>query len=253
MSKFCSRCGTENDDSYAYCKNCGKAFSPAYVQNPPPEPTNDFDGIKYNEMAEFAGANSYTVLKKLSRMQIAQSKVSWCWPVAILGLLFGPLGAAIWFFYRKMYKWAFALLGIGAVLGAATALLNKDAYFLLFDEFKAIYNAASDGTLSTQSQRYMNELNDIMQNITALRGVMIASAVNDITRFATTVLLGAFSMNIYKNHAAGKINAYKSGRTQKSPYVSGGTSGAMAFLGVVFLFVINSITGFIPFIMYLVK
>ncbi len=144
--RICPDCGTENEEEYSYCKNCGAKLeiaenkteyqynntdSGTYNPNFADAKSNGFfvdtiTGIPSDEVCAFVGKKSPDILKKFSKMEVTGSKVSWCWPVAILGLLLGPIGSAIWFFYRKMYKPALILVALGLAVNVAVGVLTKN-------------------------------------------------------------------------------------------------------------------------------
>ena len=121
-NKICSECGTENEEKFKFCKNCGKELEPQKFEQNDYNTTsnnqpygqygyNDFiipetEGIPNEEVATFVGRKAGKIIPKFAKMQATNSKISWCWPVAILSYFFGPVGAAFWYLYRKMYKMA---------------------------------------------------------------------------------------------------------------------------------------------------
>ena len=129
--KICSECGTENENDYIYCKNCGalltaapkpetvpestaqetvpktehssfrpapapEAAAPAFKPVPPVYNTENGntgytqsgapapDGIPQEEIALFIGKKSVVIKPKFIKMEITNSKTSWCWPAALL-------------------------------------------------------------------------------------------------------------------------------------------------------------------------
>lgn len=144
MSKICPACKTENKDEYVFCKNCGTPLNSekadplnsnsvngnsenfsaetAAEHIAPSEDEMIIDGVPLSEISAFVGERTNIYIKKFVKSEITRSKVGWNWGVAALSLFFGPLGAAIMFFYRKMYK-----------LG--TILLCADIPVILFSTF----------------------------------------------------------------------------------------------------------------------
>lgn len=240
----CPECKTENEQQYKYCKNCGKQLiadsgegtnqkSSTYTQNE----TNYAKGVfvenigsvKTEDVETYIGKKAVTILPKLNKMEFTGSKISWCWPVAVLSYFFGPLGAAIWFFYRKMYKAALILVAIGVVLTAGITFLSGDV-------------AALEETLTTQIESGAFDINALLEIIDSEETArsMIASSIENVVSLATMIVCGLFAYNIYKNDIVKKINQYKLRDVDPRYYrmglaTIGGTSGGMAFLGVVIM------------------
>lgn len=256
---ICPECGTENEEQYIYCKNCGTT-----LKESKPEPTlkedintnqaddsasgcysspnNDYsciDGIPYEDIQLFIGTKSNNIMPKFINMEISHSKNSWCWPPAVLAFFFGPFGAALWFFYRKMYKHAFILTAIGAVLSLITSLLTINTTSTYA---QAIIKAFTDGNMS-----------DIMPPIEGLAPSVfdtIASAIENIVNIATSVIVGIFSAYWYKNHCVAKIKEFRAMNPDNNYYklglmYLGKTSGGMLALGILLALGIGYIVTFI--------
>ncbi|MBP3599610.1 MAG: zinc ribbon domain-containing protein [Clostridia bacterium] len=264
--KLCNYCGTENEQHYKYCKNCGNEFpherEPAapqftettnFVPTPPPMPQpqvmpnnrmnviDNISGIPTEEVALFVGRKANDILPKFSKMELANSKVSWCWPVAILGAFLGPIGAACWFFYRKMYKPALLLSAIGAVIHIAVIILSGDNSINTSD-FLSMF-AFPDYEEAMGSLSLFAAQGTIWQKL--------AYFIDIITSLLTCLLCGLFAFNSYKNHCVEKINYYRTiqadGRYYKLGLAAiGGVSGGMIALGVV-IYVLASILGSIAY------
>ena len=126
---FCPNCGTENEIEYSYCKNCGTALvnektgqeattqptnippvteipTTSYTaqNNPNTEYTGCINEISQEEMQLFVGKGADRIIPRFIKMDSSNSKVSWCWPAAILGFVLGPIGLSIWYFYRKITR-----------------------------------------------------------------------------------------------------------------------------------------------------
>ncbi|MFV0498173.1 MAG: DUF2628 domain-containing protein [Candidatus Fimivivens sp.] len=63
----------------------------------------DINGISSQELSAYTGSRSYYFLQQFKSMLHRQSNMSWNWGALIFNFLY--------FFYRKMYKVGFALLG----------------------------------------------------------------------------------------------------------------------------------------------
>ena len=254
---ICSSCGTENEKEYKYCKNCGEEIIVEKAEQQPhnndkytyyqttEEPNSknysngfimdNISGIPSEEIALFIGKKGYDILPKFSKMELSNSKVSWCWPVAILGYLFGPFGVAFWFFYRKMYKSAFVLTLIGAVVTIATTLMTGGINI----DFDAIMNALAEGDTGA----YSSALQALTPKETILSSV--ASIIENGVNIASCILCGLFGFYFYKKHCVEKIIAYREMGTDKRFYKMGlasigGVSGGMVVLGIVIMIMVTN-------------
>lgn len=252
---ICPECGTENEAEYKYCKNCGTALYADIKQKTEDIPTSQanvtentdnsvpqgesgvyiaspdtnyacMDGIPHEDIKMFIGKKSNEIMPKFINMEITGSKTSWCWPVAILGFFFGPMGAAIWFFYRKMYKLAFIFTAIGATLSLITALLTLNTT-----------NAYTDAILSAFTSGNISDLMPPIENIAPTILDTIASAIENISTVVTAVFAGIFGHYWYKNHCISKIKGFRNMNPDNNYYrlglmSLGGTSGGMLALGI---------------------
>ena len=257
---ICSSCGTENEAEYKYCKNCGAEIEVAqrepetqfadesdYAQ---PQQnynytansifTDNISGIPMDEVACFIGKKANNILPKFSKMELSGSKVSWCWPVAVLGYLFGPIGAAFWFFYRKMYKPAVILSVIGAVTTILTTVLTGGIEI----DFEAIYEAVQAGDI----YGYLNALG--LDSSARTLTVVISSLINNIVSILSCVIGGMFALNAYKNHCVEKIISYRAVQADQRYYKLGlasigGVSGGMVVLGIVIMMLTSNVASMI--------
>lgn len=268
MEKYtCTECGTENEKEYTYCKNCGaplntKSSAPESsasdshntysAQNPTGSaPTyntafkgytaDSIDGISREEMTLFIGRKAVDILPKISKMELTHSKISWCWPAGVLGFLFGPLGSALWFFYRKMYKNAFVLSVIGAVITVITSVMTVG---ISADTFDNIMEALMSGN----SEQVFN----IFENIdtASLLLYMAAGFVDNLASILSGVLCGLFGYYFYKEHTVEKIRSFRTIQGDQRFYrlglaSIGGVSGGMLTLGIVILISVNNISSII--------
>lgn len=282
--RICPECSTVNEPEYIYCKNCGfklaeepqrKAESYSDFNTPQREtpPTDNFegrepqgeqppsapnfnkykapfvldgiDGCSREEIFAFVGAKVGDIYPKFSKIELSRSKISWCWPPALLGLGFGPLGAAIWFFYRKMYKIAVIFVIIGIVLGGFTAFLNRDT--MLLDESKI--EAIIEENISQNGVDFGGLISDFGENIGAES--YIASALTDVADIATGIIAGMLALYWYKRFIVDKIHGYRQCGIDPRYYnmglaAVGGTSGGMAALGVAILYIAQTVFDLIP-------
>jgi hypothetical protein len=143
---------------------------------------------------------------------------------AVLGFIFGPLGAALWYFFRKMYKHAFILAAIGIVVTVATSLITGPVLTEInpADIFDYIAGEGAEDTL-------IPELDSIEFNI--------SNTITNIVDLATAVICGLFTHSWYKKHIKNSILNYRSKGIDPRYYPIGlaslgGTSGGMLTLGI---------------------
>ena len=173
-------------------------------------------------------------------MEISNSKVSWCWPVAILGFIFGPFGAAFWFFYRKMYKPAFVLSLIGAIVTIVATLMTGGINI----DFTAVMEALANGDV----EAYTSALQSISPKDTMLSA--IASIIENGANIMSCILCGLFGFYYYKKHCVEKIISYREMGTDIRFYKMGlasigGVSGGMVVLGIVIMSVVSNFAAII--------
>lgn len=239
---ICPECGAENEPDYIYCKNCGAMLtagvphndegkkSEEYRQNYEnqdftPGTADTLDGISSEEMGAFIGKKAYAILPKFSKMEMTGSKISWCWPPAVLGILFGPLGASLWFFYRKMYKIAIIFVAVGIILASANALLGGNTV-----DSEILEKYLNSNTVST-SQLF----EEIISNMSPKN--YFASAIEQISSLGSFLVSGLFGLWFYKNHSAKKIVKFRRSNVDPRYYklglaAVGGTSAGMLILGI---------------------
>lgn len=261
---FCTNCSTENESEYVYCKNCGaqlkpdKEAPPAGNPNPvytnptpvPPQnsyqygqgyPNIDFDGVSTEEMNFYIGKNANKIFPKFMKMQITGSKISWCWPVAILGFLFGPLGAAFWFFYRKMYKHATIFTLIGAVLTLIITIFTP--------------TVSEDMTVALEEAISTYNFNAILEAVanmdtSSLLITYIVSLIENTASIASGVVCGILGLHWYKQNAIAKIKDYRISQIDPRYYhfglVSiGGVSGGMLAISIVIFCIVSSLSSIV--------
>lgn len=294
MKKICSECKTENEEQFLFCKNCGNPLEdeqrteesvrePVVENNTPPvytahnpygvpedapykankqqsffEEPNSVSGIAKEDFTTFIGNNGDKIYSKFAKMEYSGSKVSWCWPAAILTMCGGLIGGAIWFFYRKMYKVAVVLMAIGIVFTAAQTALTYNIQVknsnVIFDTFSEIFDELE------QKNPFANTANEEIQDIEqAPDGKLdkllggIADILDAIQTYGGTALVGMFAMYFYKKHSIKKITAYKASEVDPRYYsyclsLVGGTSGGMLALGIIIAVLLNSVADGIPFL-----
>ena len=271
---ICNECGTENEQDYKYCKNCGTPLFEKEEPKAPPKSdfqSNDyikaqrfgnkyflydcveeFDGVPREDVALFVGRKEYEILPKFCKMEVSDSKVSWCWPAAILGLLFGPVGSALWFFYRKMYKPAVILSIIGTVIIILSSLFTVNVDSAVYDNF---FENFSNGDYSAA----IETLEEYVESEDAeTTGSIFVGFIESITGLGTAIYCGLYGYYIYKNHCVKKITAFKASLKDTRYYnlglVSlGGVSGGMLFVGIVIFLTANEIPSVMALLYSLIK
>lgn len=260
---FCSNCSTENESEYVYCKNCGAQLKPenesAPVANeninysqpvpaPQPQPQNNyqtsenrynavnFDGVSTEEMNLYIGKKANDIMPKFIKMQITGSKVSWCWPVAVLSFFLGPIGAAFWFFYRKMYKHAALLTVLGAVITFIVTIFSPT----LPEE---VTMALEDAINAYDIQAILESVKNI--DISTLIVSYTMTLIEDIANLVTCVICGIYGFHWYKNDAVEKIHKYRMSQPDPRYYrfglaSIGGVSGGMLALGIVIFCMVST-------------
>jgi hypothetical protein len=109
MTKYCSRCGTPNDDNAIYCKQCGSQFTPV---PPPVQPT-------YQQLQQptitFERPTAAFVLSLIGGIFV------------LLAGLFVMLVGALLTFFAFGVGGAFGLLGViwGIIIIVGAAMLNS--------------------------------------------------------------------------------------------------------------------------------
>lgn len=268
--KICSECGTENENDYIYCKNCGALLTAAAKpENEQPEhkltaeaapapktvpestaqetvpkteqssfrPAPAPDGIPQEEIALFIGKKSVVIMPKFIKMEITNSKTSWCWPAALLGFFLGPMGAALWFYYRKMYKPAALLTVIGAVINIVTATLTFNSGSV---DFTALYRSI----LAGDAQSIISAFKSLNDSSTVLD--LIATAISNAADLVTCILTGLYGYYLYKEHCIKSINRFRMSIPDRRYYTMGlasvgGVSGGMLAVGIICMIVVSNL------------
>lgn len=194
------------------------------------------DGIPAEDVTFFVGKKSAEIMPKFMKMEITRSKTSWCWPAAILGFIFGPMGAALWFLYRKMYKTAIILLAVGALFTFTTAAMT-------YDTNSADINSIFDAITSGNAEAFIDAINDIGNTRTALD--IAAGAMEDIVNIATCVITGIFGFYAYKEHCVKTIRKFRQSIVDQRYYRMGlaslgGVSGGMLAVGIICIMVVTN-------------
>ena len=250
-TNICKECGTENESDFIYCKNCGATIKEETDKNT--TSTQNFqsndntyndefeDGVTQEDLQIFIGNKSKDILPKFARMKFSGSKLSWCWPAALLGFAMGPIGASFWFFYRKMYKPASILVLIGFLLSVINAVVTFNYNSLAFDAF-------FEALTTSDFEAIIESVNSIPKEETVF--TLLAEFIDDAASTITCILCGLFGYHIYKVHCIDSIKKYKATQFNNQYYKLGlssygGVSGGMLAVGIVINFAIEYIITFI--------
>lgn len=253
-NKICPSCKTENEQEYTYCKNCGTPLSVPDTAEPTVyEQTNAgnnesvfIDGNPIDKVVTFVGKNADKIVPKFIRINEGGSKIQWCWPPFIWGFFLGPIGVAIWFLYRKMYKPACVFGAVSVVFSYIAALINR---------FFGITSDTADGLVEYLKSFMLGGPFDYKGFLQALanRNMFISSLLNStesIINLACALVAGLLGVYIYKKHTAKKISLYKPISNDPN-YVkiglaaAGGTSPGAAVLGLIIISAIANIPSFV--------
>ncbi len=213
--------GTEEGNSYT--------ATPSFTYTPYGSVIDSIDGIPTEDISAFIGKKAGKYVKKFSDMQVSGSKVSWNWAAAALSFFLGPLGAAVWFFYRKMYKWGF--------IAAAVTLV-------LFSAVLVSYNAGLPGNNARESGILAEDDTIIPAENDEFVLYDAASSMYSFFSTAVTILTGLFATKLYKKFVVKSIKRYMALNPDPRYYkiglsIAGGTSGgAVALLITAFAFIL---------------
>lgn len=266
--KTCLQCNTENNAEYKYCKFCGAELpcidkKPLYEeetaeQNQTETENNATDNneVTIAEMQIFVSKNSEKIVPKFIEMQKKLKKTSWCWPVFILGFIFGYIGMAGWFLYRKMYKIAIILLAVGMGFGLIDLIVNLPH---LTTMFSGVYNLLESfiGNIDSQSTDMMSfdfALNGIIADYEN-ESIKIISLISEwVGQYILPIIMGIYSLHFYKRHAIAKVINCKNTASACDDlnmilYREGGTSVGAVVIGIITYIAIDSLLSSIPLIL----
>lgn len=188
----------------------------------------NLNGVSVDDAAFFIGKKAYSICPKFMKMEMTGSKVSWCWPAAILGYFFGPLGSALWFFYRKMYKNAFILVALGLITTVITSVMTG------FTD-PALYDSIKDSLFGFNTEAVLEAIRTADKSSIIL--LFASSAIKNTVSILSFVLTGIFGYYAYKEHCVKTIRNFYHSIYDKRYYRMGlaslgGVSGGMLTLGI---------------------
>lgn len=277
--KLCPVCGAKNKSAYKYCNECGtplnqsnytntstpnnvppqasqngyygsqssqNSYTPNYIpygMNAQPiyEGTPDFYGIPAKDIYEFIGEKP-AFFNKLKTEHLSGRTGPYCWPLFILGLIFGFFGMGCWYLYHKMYKPAAALIA-GALVQTVTKLYTV---WLLFDiilnnfseEFynSIVGNVNDPAAIDRMAEALLADSNGVL-----IFAIDAFSSIVSIAAFVLTIVLPFFAYKQYKNFAINKIRAEYSQNALPNISSAGGSKGGMVALASVLYAALNII------------
>lgn len=199
-----------------------------------------FKGVPGDDIAVYVGKKATEYIPKFIKMEYSGTKTSWCWPAAVLGFLLGPMGAALWFYYRKMYKTAAVL----SVIGAAVTLLSSVLTVGMDSEFM-------DNAVETFLIGGWYSLADLIAgaNPGMLMLSLIGGSIEGIAEIATAVITGLFGTYSYKEHCIRSVRNYCASANDNRYYriglsAKGGVSGGMLAMGILLIVAVVRISAF---------
>ena len=221
---ICDNCGSKCDINDTYCKSCSQTLSHS----------NCFDeqiicGIENSELKSYIGKKSNYYIEKFSK-----KKGKWFIQLNFAALFFGP----IWFFYRKMYKFAMIYF---AVFVVAFSLLNTvipilfksdvDEYFLAESVYLDYIDSGAethceiDGKFTTVPtfRAIRNDLTNAQNRIRLINFLISAPSL------IINILFRLFANSFYKNHIISNIEVNNGGVSIKNAI------GAYILINVVLL------------------
>ena len=260
QNNICPECKTENEPEYQYCKNCGapiaaprqetvqnvmpsaEGFGGGNTQSDNGPQATEIDGNPIDAVAVFVGKNAQKIIPKFIKLQSRGTKTEWCWPPFIWGMFLGPVGVAIWFFYRKMYKPACLFGGIAIAINFLNRVFS--VFFGTGNQSLKSLESYLDSALDTgvfNAQEFWS----LVKNSNFIASNLFSSFVSAVY-LACAILAGLFGIYIYKKHSAKKITYYRSLVTDPGYFkiglaASGGTSPGAAILGAIIISVILNI------------
>ena len=284
MNIICDECGTENEPEYEYCKNCGARLRNSKTANSDIKNSNgmnygytqygqnqqyqaaynqyaqqysNINGISREEFAAFIGKNSAAIINKFEGMEKKGTNISWCWATTVLSILFGPLGAALWFFYRKLYKPAAIFMAAGLIsMTLSTAIVFADLPISITDTVNDVFYAIESAEPGKENQAAAETLKPVVEKLLNYKN-LAASAITNVTSIVCFVMSSMLAYGIYKKRAIDAILKCRANNMDPRYYsigltAVGGTSVGMLILGIAIMIFAPSIISAVLGIMILI-
>ena len=212
----CDNCGAKCDIDATYCKTCSHTLSHSdYFDD------QIIDGIENSELKNYIGKNSDYYIEKF-----AKKKSKWFIQLNFAALLFGP----IWFFYRKMYKFAIIYAAILIALSSLLTLVlptvfktDVERYYSTKETYSDYINSGGE-TLLYKEPPYSTVVIGIHPTCQKLRDnlydaqnkIRLIEFLITVPVFIINLLFRLFANSIYKNHIILNICSNNNGVSMKS-------------------------------------
>lgn len=250
--KICVQCKTKNEEHYSFCKYCGAPLPvvdrfdtgenqthTAYTYPQPQATSNiDYDGVTEQELALYVGKNCHKIMPKFFAMQLVNKKTSWCFPVFLLGLVFGFFGMAFWFFSRKMIKVGAILAACGILFTVSDSAINADTNKAFLNELFSSGQAVISGNID---ENQLNEnINHALQEYEKNYNPLFSYANSYIGETIMPIIMAFFALGIYKTKAIKDILKIKQANNEDGLdnlriQAVGGQSAALVIIPVVLM------------------
>ncbi len=204
-NKVCVVCSTENKNHFTYCRYCGALLpvidrAPVFEEKPEnseknPDSALMEDGISSEEYCAYIGKGAHRIFPVFKKFEETKSNFYWCFPVLVLGLLFGFYGIAAWFFCRRMEKLGFLATLCGVLGTALDFLLNLRLTNVI------LQSLASLTVLDANALNILSYYDPV--SLSRLLGVI------------ATFFASVFALSLYKNKAKQDILKEKVQTTDK--------------------------------------
>lgn len=192
-----------------------------YQQNN--NPFFNFNGVSEQEMFDYTGRKTgfYNKIKE----QHLNGSNPFCWPLLVLGLIFGFFGMGCWYLYHKLYKPALLFLGAAVVQLVVGVLIIYTVFVPVMNSLGPILENAND---SYALETFAEEIIESIAFSVGLLG-LVSNAFN-IAGFVLAIVMPFSAYRTYKNTAISKITALKMQNPMASSADIGGTKGGTVAL-----------------------
>ena len=273
---ICPNCGAANYENDIYCLRCGARLKPATDEETYRAPDEDeddvnfgairsdfdryggispdalVDGIPCREYSAFVGGSKPgRIIRKVSTMERYGRKLSWTWAA----LIFGP----IWFFWRKMKKEG-AILSIFVIFFAAllAAVQLDDASVDYIKKDLSLLQQAASGQITLEefqdkNRQYAEEYAAAeTESLTPARS-MLVNGLEYCLFFGIPLLSAAMAMSAYRKKVREDVAEIRKKCSSMEEYYAclqteGGTSTALAAVGVILMLVAAFCALYLPFV-----
>ncbi len=204
-NKRCSRCGTDNEQEFAYCKNCGALlekrettqnnthYTPISYHNQQVDSMVDYseiepeiEGVDTKKVQAYVGTkNCDRIMQRfITAFRTGKRVTGFNWVVFITGTLLVFPFVSAWFFYRKMYK-------VGAIICALSIALTVAVTAVNFADNTERMRKEYNEIKSYSTEELLQQETEITTPISK------AEMVVAIIQFAVAVFLAISAWNIY--------------------------------------------------------